>query len=153
MEIKDYPNYLIYDDGRVYSKYLKGRFLKPRLNSHGYVQVALYNDNKRKGMLVSRLVALHYIDNPENKLEVDHIDRNRLNNNIENLRWVTHSDNNRNKDITGAIPFRGVSKHRNRFQARIKIDGKLKHLGYYDTPEEASEAYIKYCNDNNIKLY
>ena len=153
MEIKDYPNYLIYDDGRVWSNQGKGRFLKPNISSVGYYYVNLCKDGKKKMMSLHRLVALHYIDNPENKEQVDHIDRNPLNNDISNLRWVTRSENNLNKDVYGVIPFRGVTKHRNKFQACIYIDGKRKHIGIFDTPEEAGEAFNNYCLSIGRPLY
>ncbi len=55
--------------------------------------VELWKDNKRKRMAVHRLVALSFIENPMNKPQVNHIDGNGLNNNVENLEWVTNSEN------------------------------------------------------------
>ena len=153
MEIQDYPNYLIYSDGKIWSKYLKGRFLKPSVNSCGYLHLRLCKDGKPKNMTIHRLIALHYIPNPENKEMVDHIDRDRQNNNINNLRWVTHGENQLNKDAYGAIKLRGVYKEGNRFRASIWLDSKQKHIGCYNTPQEASEARTKYINDNNIKIF
>ena len=90
MEIQGYPNYLIYEDGRVYSKYKKD-FMKPSVN-RGYCRVNLYN-TKRVTFQVHRLVALHYIPNPENKPEVDHINDNPSDNRKENLQWLTQQEN------------------------------------------------------------
>ena len=74
MEIQGYPDYLVYDDGRVFSK--KNRiFLIPQIDRYGYHIVNLYIDGKKKCYKVHRLVAIHYIPNPENKPQVDHIDR------------------------------------------------------------------------------
>ena len=152
MEIEGYPDYLIHLDGRVWSDKGKGRFLKPKPDIYGYLKVDLYKDGKPKNMRIHRLLGEAYIPNPENKPQVDHIDNIRQNNDISNLRWVTHGENQLNRKAYGAIPFRGVSKKGNRFQASKKIDGKLKHIGYYKTAEEASEARIKYCTNNNIML-
>ena len=96
MEIQGYPNYLIYRDGRVQNKQTK-RFLKLRVDGDGYKMVDLYKDGKRKTCTVHRLVGIHYIPNPEGKGEVDHIDRDKLNNDVSNLRWATSSENNQNK--------------------------------------------------------
>jgi len=98
MEIEGYSDYLIHDDGRVWSKKGKGRFLEPR-KIKGYHQVCLYRDGKRKSVYASRLVALNFIPNPENKPEVDHIDRNPSNNHVSNLRWVTRQENQDNKGM------------------------------------------------------
>ena len=96
MEINGYPNYLIYDDGRIWSK-TSNRFLKPYLGNNGYYQLGLFKNNKQKSYKIHRLIALHYIPNPNKYLEVDHIDRNPLNNNISNLRWATRSMQNENR--------------------------------------------------------
>jgi hypothetical protein len=95
MEVKGYSNYLIYPDGRVYSKYIK-RFLKPGTDSGGYLHVRLCNGGRQKTLTIHRLVAIHYIDNPENKPEVDHWNGKRNDNRVENLRWATRSENGQN---------------------------------------------------------
>jgi len=92
MEIIDYPNYLIYKDGRVQNKKTK-RFLKPSLIGIGYYAVCLCKNCKRKLCKIHRLVALHYIQLVDGKDMVDHIDRNKTNNDISNLRWVNRSEN------------------------------------------------------------
>jgi hypothetical protein len=97
MEIQGYPNYLIYEDGRVWSKIGKGRFLKSDIR-RGYLNVVLCNgSNQHYKYLIHRLVAEYYIPNPENKPEVDHINRIKNDNRIENLRWVTKSENQINR--------------------------------------------------------
>lgn len=108
MEIKDHSNYLIYPDGRIYSKIGKGRFLKYDLR-RGYFCLCLGKKNRK---LVHRLVAEHYIPNPDNKPEVDHIDRNKLNNNVNNLRWATKSENQINRSYpVGKSGHRNISYH------------------------------------------
>jgi len=115
MEIQDYPNYLIHDDGRVWSKprkdsrgcQVKGGFLKHVKTQAGYHRVYLCRDGKGKYVPVSRLVALHYLPNPENKSEVDHIDRDKDNNHISNLRWATRQENCDNR----GMPITNTSGH------------------------------------------
>ena len=97
MEIEGYENYLIYPDGKVYSKVSK-RYLLAQLNKSGYLHIGLYKDNKRKEHKIHRLVGLHYITNPDNKPFLDHINRDKLDNRVENLRWVTRSENGQNVD-------------------------------------------------------
>ena len=108
MEIQGCPNYLIYPDGRVFSKSRPGtngstlpsRFLKSCDDGNGYLFVGLNTNkkiNRKINRKIHRLVAIHYIPNPENKREVDHIDRDKSNNDISNLRWVTSKENCMNR--------------------------------------------------------
>ncbi len=82
----------------------------------------------------------HYGDIPEG-LDIDHINRVRNDNRIENLRLVTHSDNQVNKAFDGV---KGISYHKRdkKWQASIKFNNKRIHLGYFKTPEEAHEAFL-----------
>lgn len=97
-DIKGYPGYQISNLGRVWST-KSNRYLSPYENNSGYLMINIQAANgKRKHELIHRLVALHFVDNPEGKPEVDHIDRNRKNNNANNLRWLTKSENNLNKN-------------------------------------------------------
>lgn len=72
------------------------RELKLTENQEGYYSVHFSNKDKRKRLRVSRLVAEAFLDNPDNKKEVDHIDTNIQNNNVSNLRWVTRYENMHN---------------------------------------------------------
>lgn len=69
--------------------------MSPFTNNKGYQAINIIAANgKRKGELIHRLVALHFIDNPENKPEVNHINHIRDDNRVENLEWVTKGENN-----------------------------------------------------------
>ena len=84
--------YLISNHGRVKSLYLN-RILKPVRHKVGYMQIGLYNGEKQMFKLVHRLVAIHFIDNPDNKSDVNHKDLNKQNNYDWNLEWTTHLEN------------------------------------------------------------
>lgn len=90
-EIEGYENYLIYPDGRVWSKN-KGRFLKPR-KLGSYLGFNLCKNGETKNHYIHRLVAQTFLDNPNNLPEVNHIDENKFNNDVSNLEWVTRMQN------------------------------------------------------------
>ena len=75
----------------------KGKVLKPYKNHKGYLKVALCKDGENYKRRVNRLVAESFIPNPDNKPQVDHLDGNKENNSISNLRWVTNSENQQNR--------------------------------------------------------
>ena len=145
MEIQGYSNYLIYDDGRVYSKKRK-IFLKLCDNGTGYKYCNLSKDGKHKPFTIHRLVALHYIPNPENKSEVDHRNRNKEDNRVDNLRWATSSENSQNTGInknntTGFKNIRPTGYGKYRYEKII--NGKY-HQKYFKTLEEAIQYKEEY---------
>lgn len=93
VEIKNYPNYIIYIDGRVYSKKTK-RFLTQCLNRGGYYIVNLCKKGFRpKSHRVHRLVAEHFLPQIEGLKDVNHKDGVKTNNHINNLEWSNKSLN------------------------------------------------------------
>jgi len=106
-----------------------GTILKTYDNGRGYLTVTLYKDRKGAHKYVHRLIAEAFIPNPDNKKYVDHIDTNRKNNCVANLRWVTGSENRNNPitrerqfDSQAKIFFNGVSATKIAFDNGISND-------------------------------
>jgi len=99
--IVGYPDYEISNAGRVKSLSrinlrgftLKEKIIKGGIDTSGYNHIPLRHKGVRKSLSVHRLVALHFIPNPDNLPEVNHKDGNKLNNNDWNLEWNTRSEN------------------------------------------------------------
>lgn len=91
-QIKDYPNYSINENGVLKSSHVS-KLLKPRAAGRGYLCYQLRNEHGTKNLYIHRLVAQTFIPNPNNLPQVDHIDGNKHNNNVSNLRWVDNRTN------------------------------------------------------------
>lgn len=123
---------------RVYNK-VKGK-MAGTLNDQGYYQVRV---NCRLH-LAHRLVWL--LNNgvwPAN--QIDHMDRNRVNNQIGNLREATNAENGQNQKMrvdntSGCTGVSWITQHR-KWQAKIKLKGRYKHLGLFESKEDAANAY------------
>ena len=148
--------YEIYEDGRVYSKYWN-RFMKYKTDKDGYFMVGLTNkDKKRKHWKIHRLIAIHFIPNPENKPEVDHEDNNKQNNSIKNLRWATRQENACNRTINSNKKqgkYVGITPHGNKWEARVQIEGNRETIGFYDDEEVAYEERKKFIHKNYPEKY
>ena len=96
-------HYRVEEDGSIFrlagTGCVKERKLKQCNDKDGYLSVKLCIGGKQKKMLVHRLAALTFIPNPNNLPLIDHIDRNRCNNHVSNLRWVTHQGNMDNRKL------------------------------------------------------
>jgi len=128
MEVKGFPNYVIFPNGDVFSKARRGtpaRILKQCDNGRGYLMIRMTHDKKRSTKYPHRLVAEHYIPNPENKREVDHINRNSHDNRVENLKWVTPKENMKNTGCqkTNKLGFKYIGRNCNSYMFRRTTDG------------------------------
>lgn len=92
--IPDASNYIATADGRIYGLRNK-KFLRQHLNKNGYycVGVRFDNENKMKTKLVHRLIVMTFLSNPKVRPVVNHINHNKTDNNLNNLEWVTYSEN------------------------------------------------------------
>jgi hypothetical protein len=134
---------------------LKEKIHRFQIFGMGYYATYLTINKVTKSKYIHRLIAIHFIDNPHNLPFVNHIDGNKLNNAIENLEWVSNRENvcHGKKNIKKSSQYSGVSwqKDRNKWKSQIYHNGKVFHLGRFDTEEEAHNARVKYEQENNIE--
>lgn len=140
--ITDFPKYEVSNFGNVRvneSKYL----MKPFTNGAGYLRISISNDTfKRKKFYIQRLVACEFIENPENKNTVNHINNNKTDNRVSNLEWTTMAEQINHKYKTN-----------NKFEKRINIKSiwridcnTLEKLERYESTTEA----VKWIKQNNL---
>lgn len=161
--IDDYPNYMVSNMGRIKSLdrkilnnrwgnsycLIKGKMLKPALDR--YLTVSLSKNGKNKTFTVHKLVAKHFIPNPNNLSEIDHINTDKTDNRVENLRWVTHREN-QNNPVTKSKMKLNKSKAKPILQ--FSLDGEfikrwnscsdvVRELGYNQGPISACCRNVK----------
>lgn len=107
--------------------------------SRGYRNIKV----DKRTYLASRLAWL-YMTGEWPDARVDHKDLDKINNRWGNLRAATMRQNQHNKTLTKAntTGFKGVTRHRQKWQAHIRVDGCLQYLGTFDNPERAHAAYV-----------
>ena len=114
---------------------LMDRILNPRKQKNGYLSLALTKNSKIKSVLIHRLVAEHFVPNPENKPEVNHKDFDRTNNNAENLEWCTHAEN---------ITFsREAGRYKVYKRKIIQYDSDKNKIKEWDSIKEAADSLGK----------
>jgi hypothetical protein len=155
--------YKINKNGEIWSSRYK-RFLKPHYNNCGYLKVSLGRNNS---YLIHRLLALQFIPNPDNFDMIDHIDRNKINNNLENLRWCNRATNEQNttRHKDNIVGFKHIDAHTRKHRSgntseywRIRITTeKLKCKFEYSKSKYTLEQVVEFRNkiyiENNIQKY
>lgn len=123
-------------------RHIKGRLIKGWNNGSGYFVVSLCKLGQRKVHYIHRLVADHFLENPHNMPEVNHIDYDKSNNNLDNLEWVSRLDNIKHSVIHMYKPHQSstntgcsyITKRKNTNKYRVIVDKKENSA---DTIEEA----------------
>ena len=133
--VKKFENYEISTWGNV-RNVITNKTLKPNVKG-GYYHVSLTNSQLRKSFKIHRLVALSFIPNSENKSDVNHKDKNKLNNHISNLEWNTRKENNAHRII-------GLTIKNNKNKPLFRIDTNIKEkVQRYNSIEEAGIWCLK----------
>ena len=156
MEIPGYERYYyIEPNGDVYSQdrinirgwFVKGQKIIPSVHTDGYYQVVLSKNGTQKTFKVHRLVALTYIQNPYNYPCINHIDRNRKNNNLNNLEWCTQMYNNQSINTSRNFGTINLTKC-NTYQTQYRSNGNR----YYKTfkTEKEAQDYLNYVAEKLI---
>lgn len=136
-------------------KHIKEKILNPQQNNTGYKCASLMYQNKQKKRLIHQLVAEAFLDSKylEKGLVVDHVDNNRLNNNLNNLQIITYREN-LSKDAKNKYSnFTGVTWHKKdkKWQTQINLKGKNIYLGQYNCEQTASKVYQQALKKSNKK--
>jgi hypothetical protein len=143
-------NYEISNYGNVKSNLFKTpRLLKPD-NSTGYSRVLI----NKKWHSVHRLVAINFLDNKDNKPQVNHKDENKLNNNIYNLEWVTNRENiEYSLTKKGKSKIKGVNwiERMKTYQCSVFFNGRKHYLGSNKNIEIAQKIVEDFLIKNNLK--
>ena len=149
--IVSHPNYSISNLGNVLNTSTNRKMMGGCRNGYKFVNV--WSNNTQKTYKIHRLVAEHFLDNFDPNLDIDHIDRNKQNNNVSNLRCVSRSDNLRNKSKrTGcSSKYKGVYQLKNgKWRSSGYNDGIVKYLGQFETEEDAYKKYLEYNTENGF---
>lgn len=144
-----YDGYYVSNMGRVKNRV--GKILSKRIcQSNGYYYVSLRINGINKEQKVSRLVALSFLDNPENKSDVDHINTIKTDDRLENLRWATRSENMRNPLTRAKILNKPFQRHPKRMKPILQFSKDGVFIKEWDSATIFGESIGKEVSGNII---
>ena len=127
---------------------------KPHISKRGYWEIGICKNRLGVTKKIHRLIAISFIDNPKNHPQINHIDGNKLNNNISNLEWVNNRENacHRVKSSNYTSKYTGVSyfKRDNKWRSGIHVKGVSIRFGMFKTEEEAYQKRLEYEKEHGI---
>ncbi len=152
MKIKGYENYEIFEDGRIVNS--RGRELKTFINNCRYKKITLCKNGKPKTFYLHRLLAIHFIPNPENKYSVDHENRDPLDNSLSNLRWYTREEQMANRGGKYQYPITkgGINKHNGKYYIYQWSEDEIRKWKYCKTLEEAQAYQIEHLKMYHLQI-
>lgn len=153
-KIRRNSNYSISEKGEVRND-ITGKLKSATVNkANGYLTVDLYKNNKSYKVTIHKLLAEAFIPNPDNKPCIDHIDGNRTNNALSNLRWATYSENNSRFNTYGVrserIKVTHYTEERKKRGGGHLSWGKPDRVIYFDQIKEATQYF--HCSQSNLSL-
>jgi hypothetical protein len=147
--VKQCPRYEVSTFGRIRNA-KKGTVRAPYLNSCGYERLRIQKKGDNVRFMIHRLVAEAFIPNDEEKELIDHIDGDRTNNRVENLRWCTHSENCLNrkprKDQV-LTKYRNIVKNGKHYRYRVCVNGMIHKGKNWPTEDEAHTEFQQKCGE------
>lgn len=134
-----------------------GKILTPQLQKDGYYSVTLKDGNRKQTKRIHKLVAISFLNHEPcgMRMVVDHINFNRTDNRLCNLRVVTNRENTNQKHLKSASKYVGVSFHKKeqKWYSHIHYNKKQRFLGYFESEYKAHLAYqskLKELRENGI---
>ena len=156
--IKGYEDlYEVSNLGRVNSLFTrKGKIMKPKIEKDGYLRIGFWKDNKQKYYNIHRLVAEAFLPQKEDyQNQINHINKIKFDNRVENLEWVSNIENHFHKNINNNTTRKYVgvawSKIKNKWTSYINFENKKVHLGHFISENLAHEARLKFQKEKGIK--